>query len=532
MMSKPVSESRKTWRLTALLGCCALFCGILLGGVSAWFLGAVATAGLTAAAATFNFHVPAAFIRLFAIGRTAARYGERLLGHKAALADQVSHRVGLFAAMAAAPSIRKAGWQLGDEARLADYLDDVEDIEYAHLRARLPSLTIAIGLAGLLSCSAIVAPLSLLPILSMLAFGAFAGRRLAREGAAAWSQGRTYRREGAGRMGSAMASAVALKAERVWSEECEAAMNALSHADLETRAVRRLQSGFDGLASLFGPLAGACVVAAAWWAGDRGEVLLLPLALAFAWLALGETMNGASRILVAMLRKNAAAADVGRWTGDREAPMPRAASSGMPRELQCRHIRRLSPSGTPIGDDPVDLRLRAGAPTVLVGTSGTGKTSLLKQVAGWIGEDRFDTGNASLSAQERRSLSTLVLHDAAILDDTVRANLFEPEGNDAAMWHALEAAELGERIRAAGGLDAWIRQDMLSLGEAQRLNLARAFLAHTPIVLLDEPTEHLDAAQGQRILTRLAAHLSDRIVVMSTHSPLLVRNSTILELSA
>lgn len=532
MMSKPVSATRKTWRLTAMLGCCALFCGILLGGVSAWFLGAVATAGLTAAAATFNFHVPAAFIRLFAIGRTAARYGERLLGHKAALADQVSHRIGLFASMAAAPSIRKAGWQLGDEARLADYLDDVEDIEYAHLRARLPSLTIAIGLAALLVCSAIVAPLSLLPILFMLLIGAFAARRLARNGAVAWAEARTHRRNGAERMGNAMASAVSLKAERLWAEESDAAMRALSQADLETRTLRRLQSGFDGIAALFGPLAGTCVVAAAWLAGDRGEALLFPLALGFAWLALGETMNGASRILVARLRKNAAVTDVGRWTGHRETSMPSAASAGTPRELQCRHLRRLSPPGALIGNDPIDLSLRTGAPTVLVGTSGTGKTSLLKQIAGWIGEDRFDAENISLSAGDRRALSTLVLHDATILDDTVRANLFDPEGNDAAMWHALEAVELGERIRTAGGLDAWIRQDMLSLGEAQRLNLARAFLAHTPIVLLDEPTEHLDAAQGQRILTRLADRLADRIVVMSTHRPLRVRNSTILELSA
>lgn len=531
-MTDPVSSGRRTWRLATLLSCCALVCGILLGGVSAWFLGAVATAGLTAAAATFNFHVPAAFIRLFALGRTAARYGERMVGHKAALADQVSHRVSLFSSMAAASSIRTAGWQLGDEARLADYLDDVEDIDYAHLRNRLPALTIAFGIAGLLACSAVIAPLSLPPIVLMLLIGALAGRRLARKGAVAWSQTRQYRREGAQRMGSAMASAVSLKAERLWAEENDAAMRALSHADIEASNLRRLQSGFDGLASLFGPLAGICVAAAAWLAGDRGEALLLPLAVGFGWLALGEAMNGSSRILVAKLRKDAAAAEVGPTNEDQKTSMPRAALPGTPRELRCHGLRRLSPGGAPIGNGPVDLRLRAGIPTILIGTSGTGKTSFLKQVAGWIGEDRFDAEDTNLSAQDRRTLSTVVLHDAAILEDTVRANLFAAEGDDAAMWHALDAVELGERVRSAGGLDAWIRQDMLSLGEAQRLNLARAFLARTLVVVLDEPSEHLDADQGQRILTRLAEHLSDRIVVMSTHRPLLIRNSTTLELSA
>ena len=62
-----------------------------------------------------------------------------------------------------------------------------------------------------------------------------------------------------------------------------------------------------------------------------------------------------------------------------------------------------------------------------------------------------------------------------------------------------------------------LRQDRLSLGEAQRLNLARAFLTDRPMVLLDEPSEHLDDDQGRRIVVRLLNHLADRIVVTSTH---------------
>ena len=72
-------------------------------------------------------------------------------------------------------------------------------------------------------------------------------------------------------------------------------------------------------------------------------------------------------------------------------------------------------------------------------------------------------------------------------------------------------------FRSAGGLDGWIRQDQLSLGEAQRLNLARAWLSERPIVLLDEPTEHLDEDQGRRILGRLLDHLQTRVVVIASH---------------
>ena len=67
----------------------------------------------------------------------------------------------------------------------------------------------------------------------------------------------------------------------------------------------------------------------------------------------------------------------------------------------------------------------------------------------------------------------------------------------------------------------------LSLGEAQRLNIARAFLTKAPVVLLDEPTEHLDAEQAKRILARLRRHCADRILVYSSHRPPLVGDAVV-----
>ena len=114
-------------------------------------------------------------------------------------------------------------------------------------------------------------------------------------------------------------------------------------------------------------------------------------------------------------------------------------------------------------------------------------------------------------------MTTLCLHDAAVLDDTVRANLFAGSLSDETLWRALAAVELDVRFRSAGGLDRWIRQDELSLGEVRRLNLARAWLSKRPIILLDEPTEHLDEDQGRRILGRLLEHLKTRVIVIASH---------------
>jgi len=227
---------------------------------------------------------------------------------------------------------------------------------------------------------------------------------------------------------------------------------------------------------------------------------------------------GVSRIVLGRVRELAASEGLQRWTAAPGADGMSLSFAALQR-LVLTNVSRQTPDGRGLGE-PVNLTLEAGHPTVLVGASGAGKTTLLKQVAGWIGDDdvgRYTGDGVVLLAARRRAMSHLCLHDAAILSDTIRDNLFAPHAADSECWQALAAVELDGRIAAAGGLDAWIEQDMLSLGEAQRLNLARALLSEAPLVLLDEPVEHLDPEQGSRILNRVLRQLADRIVVYSSH---------------
>ncbi|HEY6633513.1 MAG TPA: ATP-binding cassette domain-containing protein, partial [Rhizobiaceae bacterium] len=249
----------------------------------------------------------------------------------------------------------------------------------------------------------------------------------------------------------------------------------------------------------------------------------------FSWIALGESTNGASRLLVAALRRRTARAEIGEWIDAGSDGRPCAPFAPAPSTLAHSALQRRAPDGRPIGT-PIALSLKAGHPTILVGESGSGKTSLLKQIAGWIGDDVMVGDTGPLPAEARRAATMFCPHDAAILADTVRANLFAPGRADAELWEALAAVELDERIGQAGGLDGWIVQDMLSLGEAQRINLARAWLSDRPVVALDEPTEHLGDDQGRRILQRLLHRLSDRIVVLSSHRLGSLPDATTIEL--
>jgi ABC-type transport system involved in cytochrome bd biosynthesis fused ATPase/permease subunit len=511
---------RAPWLLAIGFALAAVFSGVLLTGVSVWFLGAVALAGLGPAALTFNFHTPAAFVRLFAIGRTACKYGERITGHRAALLDQVRRRTSLFIAMAAAPITRAVGWQLGNQDRLSDYVEDVENVDYARLRVGMPALVTLVAVVVLLSATAWLNSLALVPILAALAAVTLVLRQALRRVTQSWATARAQQRSAGRILGAALAAIVPLKAEQSFAQVSSIAFANFESAAAAQLAERRALTVLDMAAGLVGPLATLAVLAAAWHAGSRGEALLVPAFVAFSWLAFGETTGGLSRLVLGRVRERAARQGLEPWNA---APTTAAASALppiAPRNLTLTNVPHQTPDGRRLGA-ALNLTFEAGRPTALSGSSGAGKTTLLKEIAGWIGTDndgRFSGDGIVLLAAPRRALAHLSLHDAAILSDTVRENLFAPDASDADCWDALAAVELDTRIAAAGGLEAWIDQDMLSLGEAQRLNLARAILSMKPLVLLDEPVEHLDTEQARRILNRVLFRLTERIVIYSSHT--------------
>ncbi|MBZ9798471.1 ATP-binding cassette domain-containing protein [Mesorhizobium sp. ES1-4] len=510
-------EHTAQWRLALLFAFAALAGAVLLTGVSMWFLGAVALAGLTPAALTFNFHMPAAFIRLFALTRTAAKYGERVVGHRAALTDQVLRRATLFAAMAAAPSVRKAGWQLGNPDRLADFLDDVEDVDYARLRVGLPSTTLGVAIVLLLAATLWSAPLAMVMILLLFAANTGGAYYLTGRGDADLAGMRESRQEASRLLGAAMQAVVPLQAERRWNSMLGAPFDGYASAEARALMLRRRQAVVDMLAGCLAPCAMLSVLICAWLTGLRGAALLPPALLAFAWLAIGESVQGVSRILIASVREKAARVALAKWSIGPDGTAHKHTPEQI-RSLTLERLVRRTPDGRLLGR-PFGATFTAGRPRILHGASGCGKTSLLKQIAGWL--DAADgcvlADGVALDTDKRRAMSSFCPHDAAVLADTVRENLFAPNASDEDLWTALSAVELDGRIREAGGLDGWITQAVLSLGEAQRLNLARAWLSEKPIVLLDEPVEHLDADQGKRILAALLFRLRQRIVVLSSH---------------
>jgi ATP-binding cassette subfamily C protein CydC len=446
-------------------------------GLSGWFIVASAIAGAAgvAAAQAFNVLLPSATIRLLAIVRTAARYGERLTGHAAALRALAAIRPALFASLATAPPAEALALSRGEAS--ARLVQDVDAIETRFVRLSAP-WNAAAGLA----CALVLAALAgWAPALAIAVFAATAlltARALAKRCSA---PARAEVQAKVGVLKDTAAALVSASAElrayglAKWAgETLNAKAAALDEARLAaTRAQALVQASQAAIL-------GAAVAAAIACAAPAGA----PLA-ALAGLAAGMGIEALAGLALAFDQDGAADAAHGRLD-EILRHAPRAAGSAPP-------PARLTVLG---------VTLERGQRLAVLGPSGCGKTTVIETLLGLRGQ----------ASPHARSAFAWLPQDAALIAGSVRENLrlAAPKATDEALWAVLEDACLADRVRAApGGLDAWLGDDgeRLSGGERRRLALARAYLRDAPWLLLDEPTEGLDPTTEAVVVDRLERRL-------------------------
>lgn len=175
----------------------------------------------------------------------------------------------------------------------------------------------------------------------------------------------------------------------------------------------------------------------------------------------------------------------------------------------------------------VDLEVPAGQRLAVVGPSGAGKSTLLALLAGDLlptsGTVSINgTRSSAATADEVRGASALVTQSTWLFTGTIADNLrlADPDATPERMWWALEAANLADEVRAMPqGLETAVGERGMSLsgGQAQRLSLARAFLADRPLLLLDEPTSQVDLASEAQIVEAIERLAAGRTVVTVSH---------------
>ncbi len=157
-----------------------------------------------------------------------------------------------------------------------------------------------------------------------------------------------------------------------------------------------------------------------------------------------------------------------------------------------------------------------------MGESGSGKSTVLNVLAGFLkysGDVRLGGRQLSeLAGDDIRSLVLWTPQIPHVFDADVAANLrmAKPDATDEQLLDALAAVGLPMDLHRPVGQHG----ATLSGGERQRLGLARAVLADHPVLLLDEPTEHLDPPTAQAVLDTIAKVSEGRSLVVVTHQPI------------
>ncbi len=175
----------------------------------------------------------------------------------------------------------------------------------------------------------------------------------------------------------------------------------------------------------------------------------------------------------------------------------------------------------------VNLSVRRGESLAVVGPSGAGKSTLMAVLAGNLlprgGSVRVEGTELSAATQDEvRSASALVAQTTWLFTGTIADNLrlAQPYATPSQMWQALEVARLDKEVALMPeGLETQVGEAGLGLsgGQAQRLSLARAFLADRPVLLLDEPTSQVDLTSEAAIVESLEQLAQGRTVVTISH---------------
>ena len=470
-------------------------------------------------------------VRFFGIGRALLRYLERLSLHDAVFRATNTLRVRLWNGLLQRPE----GWRRvargsGALERLVGDVDELRDIAPRVVFAPLTGLLTAAGAClatwllvpeGLaVQVALCLVGMVLAPLLALLADSA---ARAATVNLQARSMSGMARLLSAARDLEANSSSAPVLARQAGYEAAAA------------KAVRR-SAWAQGLANALTAL--ACSLSALYMVSAAREapatvaavVVLVQLALIEPFVAVNGSIQQffAWRTLGDKVLPDLGTDDVEEDVSAEESAA--RARFGKVEKLQLSGIRYRYPGAAQDVLDGVNLEVSAGEWVAVTGPSGSGKSTLLGVLLGFLAPQ---SGTYRINGSPAQSLPPAARRmawcpqEAHLFDSTLRGNLLLARDRS----HAPTETELVDALHAVGlgplfatlpdGLDTPIGAGghFLSGGQRQRLAVARALLAAADVVLLDEPTAHLDAEAGEQLMADLKRALRGKAVVVVTHNP-------------
>jgi ATP-binding cassette subfamily C protein CydC len=521
-------EERTALARGLALSVIVLLAGAALLGLSGWFVTATGAAGVAGIGIAFDVFRPSAGVRMLALGRTAARYGERILTHDATLRSLARLRLRVLDGLSMQPVETLA--RLRSPSMLNRVTADVDALDGVAIRLVFPILAGGVTLVAAGALLAwLVAPVVALWVVGTLATGAalamiVEGRRAIAPAAEAEAARQALRSAAIEHL---RARAILTFAGSLLSERAQV----LAH-DAAARTAERRLTQLDRRAATMA--SGSAMLAAAGALAIGGQMALeeaiTPAAAAiavFAALALAEALAPLHRGIAEIGRMRDAAARLAPTLEARQDPRSSVGHVGeVEPGLSLRGVSVAAPGSATALIQPIDLHVAPGEMIALTGKSGRGKSTLLNAISGLSlplsGTILLD-GSApdDLSEGALRARLGYLPQASRLVSGTIRSNLrlAAPDVTDGQMQTLLTDLGLWPALAPRGGLDMALGEGGtgLSGGEARRVALARVILRHPAILLLDEPTEGLDPNSANGVLATIKSHLPNAAVLLATH---------------
>jgi thiol reductant ABC exporter CydC subunit len=510
---------------------------LLLATLAVGFaVGLLATAGYLISRAAeqppiLSLTVAIVLVRFLGLARPIARYADRLAAHDLALRGLGRIRAAVYERIEPLAPGQLDGYRRGD--LLARMVGDVDALQGLYVRGLGPPVVALVVGAACIGVTAAVLPVAagILALGLLVAGVAVPWLSAALSGTAGGRQA-----VGRGALTADLVEVLRGAPELVAYGQEEAALARVRGLDRElTRNGRRdaLVAGLgEALTILVTGLTTAGVLAVAVLASGEGTldpVLVATLALlALASFEAVAPLAATARELSATFASGRRVlALVDRSPAIQDPPSP---LSGPPRDATVALNGVTAGYG---GDPPVvrdlGLALAPGRKIALVGPSGAGKTTVTRLLLRFL-DPR--AGTVTIAGHDLREYAqadvrrqfAIAGQEAYVFDSTIRENLrlARPDASDAQLRAVLRRAGLDDWVASLDdGLDTQVGEEgsRLSGGQRQRLTLARALLADAPVLVLDEPTAHLDPSTAQSVMDDVLDAAEGRSVLLITHRP-------------
>ncbi|MGV9941768.1 thiol reductant ABC exporter subunit CydD [Streptomyces sp. NPDC003401] len=511
--------------LALLLGSLALGSAVGLMATSGWLISRASQQP-----PVLYLMVAVTATRAFGIGRAVFRYAERLVSHDAVLRMLADTRVAVYRRLERLAPAGLRATRRGD--LLTRLVADVDALQDYWLRWLLPAASAVVVCAGSVAFTAWLLP-EAGAVLAAGLLAAGVGVPLVTGAVARRAERRLAPARGALAVRAAdlltgtaeLTVAGALPGRTAAVRAADSALTRIaSRAATATALGGGLTALVSGLTVAGAALVGAQAVDAGRLSGvTMAVVVLTPLAAFEAVMGLPLAVQYRQRVRRSAERVYEVL-DLPEPVREPKQPR-RAPASPFPLVLRGLSARHTGQERDALAG--VDLTVEQGRRIAVVGASGSGKTTLAQVLLRFLdsGAGSYTLGGVdayALDGDDVRRLVGLCAQDAHLFDSSVRENLLlaKKDATEDGLRDALARVRLLEWAdELPDGLDTLVGEHgaRLSGGQRQRLALARALLADFPVLVLDEPAEHLDLPTADALTADLLAATEGRTTLLITH---------------